>query len=127
MCACRAPFIATGCAALLAALYGLLRLPETRAWKECEQRLESRQPDAHSQGHQAVHSAPAAATGAAAAGVQQAAAAAPAQPERWAIPCAKNSDRGRSAGRAAGGDIGACAARNVGHPCKSMVLYNIKF
>ena len=83
---CRAPFIATGCAALLAALYGLIRLPETRLWKEEEQQAEQQQQQQQQQLQQEqqrqhslatsstdqLSSAPAGAT-------EQAAAAAPAE------------------------------------------------
>ena len=71
----RAPFIATGCAALLAALYGLVRLPETRLWREPEQQgeQEQRQQQQHSAtSTEQLSSAPASAT-------EQAAAAAPAE------------------------------------------------
>ena len=40
----RAPFIVTGCAALLAAAYGLIRLPETRTWTAADGKARQQQP-----------------------------------------------------------------------------------
>jgi hypothetical protein len=80
---CRAPFIATGCAALLAALYGLMRLPETRLWKEAEQQteLEQQQQIQQEQRQQQQHSATSTdqLSSAPASATEQAAVAAPAE------------------------------------------------
>ena len=82
----RAPFVATGCAALLAALYGLIRLPETRLWKEeVEQQAEQQQQQQLQQQRQqlpAQHSETSSTyqlSSVPASGTEQAAAAAPAE------------------------------------------------